>query len=67
MVHRLAPASSREAVPSKDPVKLDDKNRLLFKLGQYGGQTVLLILEVVRNHDYAKARFLNGGTWRWAR
>jgi hypothetical protein len=41
--------------------KLDDKNRLLFKLAEHGGGTWLLILEVVRNHDYAKARFLNGG------
>ena len=41
--------------------KLDDKNRLLFKLAEHGGRPWLLILEVVRNHDYAKARFLNGG------
>lgn len=43
--------------------KLDDKNRLLFKLAECGGTTYLLILEVVRNHDYAKARFLNGGSF----
>ena len=41
--------------------RLDDKNRLLFKLAEHGGRRWLLILEVVRNHDYAKARFLNGG------
>jgi hypothetical protein len=41
--------------------KLDDKNRLLFKLAGHRGRTWLLVLEVVRNHDYAKARFLNGG------
>lgn len=43
--------------------KLDEKNRLLFKLATYGGKTHVLLLEVVRNHDYAKARFLNGGSY----
>jgi hypothetical protein len=43
--------------------KLDDKNRLLFNLAAHGGRTWLLILEVVRNHDYARARFLNGGSF----
>lgn len=43
--------------------KLDDKNRLLFQLAEHGGRRYLLVLEVVRNHDYAKARFLNGGSW----
>ncbi|MBN2192223.1 MAG: hypothetical protein JW751_05360 [Polyangiaceae bacterium] len=43
--------------------KLDDKNRLLFKLGEHGGRKALLILEVVHNHDYAKARFLGGGSF----
>lgn len=43
--------------------KLDEKNRLLFKLGEYRGRKVLLILEVVFNHDYAKARFLSGGNY----
>lgn len=43
--------------------KLDEKNRLLFKLAEHGGKTYILVLEVVRNHDYAKARFLNGGAY----
>lgn len=43
--------------------KLDEKNRLLFKLGDYGGAPHLLVLEVIRNHDYAKSRFLNGGSY----
>ena len=43
--------------------KLDDSNRLLFKLAEHRGRPWLLILEVVRNHDYAKARFLNGGSF----
>jgi hypothetical protein len=44
--------------------KLDDKNRLLFKLAEHEDRRVLLILEVVHNHDYAKARFLGGGSFR---
>lgn len=43
--------------------KLDEKNRLLFKIGEYQGRKVLLILEVVFNHDYSKARFLSGGSY----
>ena len=43
--------------------KLDDKNRLLFKIAEYGGKPHVLVLEVVRNHDYGKARFLNGGSF----
>jgi len=41
--------------------RLDDRNRLLFKFGEHGGRRVLLILEVVHNHDYARSRFLSGG------
>ncbi len=40
--------------------RIDDKNRLLFKVGAHAGRGVLLVLEVVHNHDYASARFLNG-------
>ncbi len=43
--------------------KLDDKNRLLFKIGEHQDRKVLLILEVVHNHDYGKARFLGGGSY----
>src|ERR687898_886098 len=43
--------------------RLDDKNRLLFTIGEHAGRPYLLILEVVRNHDYAKARFLNRGSF----
>ena len=42
--------------------RLDDKNRLLFKFGEHAGRTVLLVLEVVHNHDYAKARFMGGAS-----
>lgn len=41
--------------------RLDDRNRLLFKFGEHGGRRVLLILEVVHNHDYARSRFLGAG------
>lgn len=40
--------------------KLDDTNRLLFKIGVYKGQTYLFVLEIILNHDYSKSRFLNG-------
>ena len=40
--------------------RLDDRNRLLFKFGEHAGRRVLLILEVVHNHDYARSRFLGG-------
>ncbi len=41
--------------------RLDDRNRLLFQFGAHGGRRVLLLLEVVHNHDYARSRFLGGG------
>jgi len=40
--------------------KLDYSNRLLFRLGYYNGQTCLLILEIIFNHEYDKSRFLRG-------
>ncbi len=40
--------------------KLDDTNRLLFKIGVYENQKYLFILEVIANHAYEKSRFLNG-------
>lgn len=43
--------------------RLDEKNRLLFKLGQHQTGRALLLLEVVHNHDYAKSRFLRGGSY----
>ena len=41
--------------------RLDDRNRLLFKFGEHGGRRVLLVLEVVHNHEYSRSRFLGGG------
>lgn len=40
--------------------KLDDTNRLLFKIGLFNGQKYVLLLEVILNHAYDKSRFLNG-------
>lgn len=40
--------------------KLDDTNRLLFKIGRFDGKTYLFVLEVIVNHAYDKSRFLNG-------
>ena len=40
--------------------RLDITNRLLFKPVTYQGRYYLLILEVIRNHDYRKSRFLQG-------
>lgn len=41
--------------------KLDDSNRLLFTLAKKNGVTHLLILEVIRHHNYDRSRFLSGG------
>jgi hypothetical protein len=40
--------------------RLNDADRLLFILLRYGVQICALMLEVIRNHDYEKSRFLRG-------
>lgn len=40
--------------------RLDDANRLIFKLVQYKGVRYALILEVVLNHAYDRSKFLRG-------
>ena len=40
--------------------KLDDANRLLFKIMTFEGNRHALILEVVHNHAYDKSKFLRG-------
>ena len=40
--------------------KLDDTDRLLFKIGEFEGKKYIFLLEVILNHDYDKSRFLNG-------
>ncbi|MBS9780123.1 MAG: AAA family ATPase [Moraxellaceae bacterium] len=41
--------------------KLNDADRLLFAFYQYKEQTYILMLEWIKNHDYASSRFLNRG------
>ncbi|MGJ3501954.1 ATP-dependent DNA helicase Rep (plasmid) [Piscirickettsia salmonis] len=40
--------------------KIDDSHRLLFQPVKADNKTSLLILEVIKNHDYNKSRFLKG-------
>lgn len=40
--------------------RLDDTNRLIFKLSKYQGMRYALILEVVLNHAYDRSKFLRG-------
>ncbi len=40
--------------------KLTDADRLLFRFAACGDEKYLLLLEVIRNHAYARSRFLNG-------
>ena len=41
--------------------RLDDSNRVLLQFFKYDNQNYILILEIIRQHNYDKARFLNGG------
>ena len=40
--------------------KLNDADRLLFSFYSYHGKSVILLLEIIYNHEYSKSRFLNG-------
>ena len=40
--------------------KLDHASRLLFKVGRYKKKQYALILEIIHNHNYDRARFLHG-------
>lgn len=40
--------------------KLDDSNRLIFKIVAYNGNRYALILEAILNHEYEKSKFLRG-------
>ncbi|MCX6998614.1 MAG: hypothetical protein NTV49_16405 [Kiritimatiellaeota bacterium] len=40
--------------------KLTDADRLLFRFATCGDEKYLLLLEIIRNHAYARSRFLNG-------
>ncbi len=40
--------------------RLSDADRLIFRFGEWRGETCLILLEIVRNHAYAASRFLRG-------
>ena len=40
--------------------KLDYENRLLFKFGTFNNRFYILLLEIIKNHNYNKSRFLRG-------
>ena len=40
--------------------KLDYENRLLFRFGYHQNEYCILLLEVIKNHNYDKSRFLRG-------
>ena len=40
--------------------KLSDADRLIFRFGEWRGETCLILLEIVRHHAYAASRFLRG-------
>jgi len=42
--------------------KLDRESRLLFKFAKHRGETYILLLEVIPNHEYDKSRFLRGAS-----
>lgn len=39
--------------------KLDDKARLIFQLGEFQKRKFILLLEVLKNHEYDRSRFLH--------
>ena len=43
--------------------RLDIKNRLLFSIVSYKEQKHLLLLEIIKDHNYAHSRFLRGATF----
>jgi len=43
--------------------RLDIKDRLLFNMVQHQGQKHILLLEVIKDHDYAHSRFLRGAVF----
>ena len=54
-------AEIKKMLPTKYyRAKLDYENRLLFKFAKSQGETYILLLEVIHNHEYDKSRFLNG-------
>ena len=54
-------ADVRKIGPNLYRARLDRRDRLLFSLYRHGGETCILLLEHIPNHDYARSRFLAGG------
>ncbi len=52
-VKKLQPTSYYRA-------KLDYTNRVLFQIVQYDGKKYILMLEIIRQHQYDKSKFLQG-------
>ena len=44
--------------------RLDDASRLLLQFVSWNGEKACLALEVIRQHDYARSRFLRGARSR---
>ena len=40
--------------------KLSAGDRLLFSIARHQGKKVILLLEIIYNHEYEKSRFLHG-------
>ncbi len=60
-VPNFALAQVKKLAPSRYyRAKLNDADRLLFAIVLHGGKKYILLLEVIRNHEYSKSRFLNG-------
>ena len=47
--------------------KLSDADRLIFRFGEWRGETCLILLEIVRHHAYAASRFLRSRQRRHSR
>jgi len=54
-------ADVKKVGPNLYRSRLDIRHRLLFSLYQFQGQSYILVLECILNHDYEKSRFLQHG------
>ncbi len=51
-------AQTRKVGDNLFRARLDIRNRILFSFARHAGETSVLVLEYIPNHDYAKSRFL---------
>ncbi|MXY65375.1 MAG: hypothetical protein F4Y85_09105 [Gammaproteobacteria bacterium] len=54
-------AEARKVGDNLFRARLDRRDRVLFSFARYAGETCILVLEHIPNHDYAKSRFLRLG------